>query len=837
MEIARFFHSKASARKARNRINGLFDERGVWRDQKGELETVATNYFRGLFCSTGPTIGDIGKIVDGVTPRMTSHISRFLDAKFTGEEVRTTVFAMNPIKAPGSDGLPAIFYQHYWQLVGSNIVEACLNILNEGATVEGLNNTVICLIPKNQNPKKMADFRPISLCNVIYKIIAKVITSRFRLALGDVISENQCAFVPGRLISDNTIVGFECLHRLKRRRRKKGSMAIKSDMSKAFDRVEWIFLESMIGKLGFSSKWVGLIMRYISSVTYSVLINGEVCGNIIPTRGLRQGDPLSFFIFLICAEGLTSLLHQAQIRGDISGFQCSRGGLVITHLFFADDSLIFTKANEKNCVSIKEILAVYWRASGQAINFAKSAMCISHSFSVLEGQALVSRVGIKLVECHKNYLGLPCFTGRSKRKIFASIVDRVWGKIKRWGEKNAFCGRKRDSSQNGDSGNLVLCHEHVPITSGLNQGNSQHLCKPKSEGGLGFQDLEISNRALLAKQCWRLLKNLDSLAGRVLKSCYYKEGSILDATLKANGSYVWNSLIWGKGLLEAGVRSRVGDGKSLYIYRDKWLPMPTTFKITSLPKMDVNATVDQLISPSGGWNTQLIRGNFNLEDTNLILQIPIVRGVREDNTLWHFNENGQYSVKSGYWLGHRLANMIEPSNISHRSSWWNTFWRKACQDWIPTKIIIGRRGVPTNEVCEACNCSAEDTLHTLWYCSKLNCIRAEWYDNMTMRGQHTNFHDLLYDCFSTGNVKKVDLFCIVVWRIWYCRNSTLHEAKKHNISEVVNWSTHFLQEFQSSRPQLQRDVNCSNRYTRRWIPPEPDAYKANCDDVLDHRMG
>ncbi|KAK3230764.1 hypothetical protein Dsin_002645 [Dipteronia sinensis] len=118
--------------------------------------------------------------------------------------------------------------------------------------------------------------------------------------------------------------------------------------------------------------------------------------------------------------------------------------------------------------------------------------------------------------------------------------------------------------------------------------------------------------------------------------------------------------------------------------------------------MDVNATVDQLISPSGGWNTQLIRGNFNLEDTNLILQIPIVKVNREDNTLWHFNENGKYSVKSGYWLGHRLGNMIGPSNISHRSSWWNTFWRvkipmkvkmfiwKACQDWIPTKINIGR---------------------------------------------------------------------------------------------------------------------------------------------------
>ncbi|KAK3230765.1 hypothetical protein Dsin_002646 [Dipteronia sinensis] len=298
------------------------------------------------------------------------------------------------------------------------------------------------------------------------------------------------------------------------------------------------------------------------------MINDEVCRNITPTRGLRQGDLLSLFLFLICAEGLTSLIHQAQIRGDISGFQCSRGGPVITHLLFSDDSLIFTKDNDRNCVSIREILAVYGRATGQAINFAKSAMCISLSFSVLEGQTLASRVGIKLVECHENYMGLPCFTGRSKRKIFASIVDRVWGKIKGWGEKLFSVAGKEilakaviQATPSYAMGMFLLPQALIKEIHRLCSrfwwgGNEKHtkihwctwkhLCKPKGEGGLGFQDLEISNRALLAKQCLRLLKNPNSLAGRVPKSCYYNEGSILDATLKANGSYVWNSLILGK---------------------------------------------------------------------------------------------------------------------------------------------------------------------------------------------------------------------------------------------------------------------------------------------------
>ncbi|KAK3210856.1 hypothetical protein Dsin_015562 [Dipteronia sinensis] len=192
----------------------------------------------------------------------------------------------------------------------------------------------------------------------------------------------------------------------KKRKRTKSSMAIKLDMSKAYDRVEWLFLEGMMGKLGFSSRWTGLLMRCVSSVTYSILINGEVSGNITPTRGLRQGDPLSLFLLLICAEGLTSLIQKAQVR-------------------------------------VKTILVEYAKASGQVINVDKSAMCISYSFTARDGANLAATMGIKFVESHENYLGLPCFTGRSKGKLFANTVDLVWGKIKGWGEKLLSVAGKR----------------------------------------------------------------------------------------------------------------------------------------------------------------------------------------------------------------------------------------------------------------------------------------------------------------------------------------------------------------------------------------------------------
>ncbi|KAI9162186.1 hypothetical protein LWI28_024695 [Acer negundo] len=771
----RFFHSKASARKARNRIQGLMDGNGVWRDSRTDIESITSQYFTDIFTSSNPSEVDLNYILDDVVPKLSQSKSSFLDMKFTGDEVKKAIFDMSPTKAPGCDGLPAVFFQQYWESIGTSVVNACLCVLNNGASVEGMNKTVIALIPKVQSPVRVTDFRPISLCNVIYKAVAKAMTNRLRLVLGEVISGTQCAFIPGRLISDNTIVGFECLHRLKRRKRKHGSMAIKLDMSKAYDRVEWSFLSGMMRKLGFSEKWVELVMRCVSSVSYSMCINGDVCGNIRPSRGLRQGDPLSPFLFLFCAEGLTSLLDKAQENGGISGFKCSTGGPIISHLFFADDSLIFAKANDHNCNTIKNILERYAKASGQVINYDKSALCTSPSCPVAEGERLASLIGIKLVACHEKYLGLPCFTGRNKRKLFANIADRVWGRIKGWGEKLLSTGGKeiliKAVIQAIPSYAMSIFRLPKGLVAEIHRmcarfwwGSKENhkkihwctwkrLCKTKSDGGLGFRDIDISNRANLAKQCWRLLKNPDSLAAKVLKGCYYKDGGFLEAGKCGSGSFVWNSLMWGKALLVEGVRWRVGNGKSIKIYKDKWIPRHSTFKIVSSPKLDTEATVDQLFTPSGEWNVNLIKVSFLPVEANAILSIPIGRSLMEDTTLWHYEGNGVYSVKSGYWLGNHIDDRSSSSSSANINSWWPFFWKlniplkvkimiwKYCFDWIPTKANIARRGIQTSNICDACKSSPETTLHALWNCKRLKNIKSEW--NTKKRAITGQFSDLL----------------------------------------------------------------------------------------------
>ena len=211
--------------------------------------------------------------------------------------------------------MSAIFFHNYWDIFGPNIINMVLNVLNSNLSMTDINKTNISLIPKTNQPTKMTEFRPISLCNTTYKIISKVLANRLKDILPNIISKNQSAFTANRLIMNNVLVAFEFMHYLNHKKEgKENYMSIKLDMSKAFDRVEWSFIKGVMEKLGFAKKWIDIIMNCVSSVSYSVLISGEAYGNISSSRGIRQGDPLSPCLFLLCAEGFSALIHEAAMN-------------------------------------------------------------------------------------------------------------------------------------------------------------------------------------------------------------------------------------------------------------------------------------------------------------------------------------------------------------------------------------------------------------------------------------------------------------------------------------------------------------------------------------------
>ena len=207
-----------------------------------------------------------------------------LVANFEALEVPEAIKQMAPLKAPGPHDMPPVSYQNYWELLGEDVTSSVLYFLNSASLPTNLNHTFITLIPKVKNPEFVSEFWPISLCNVLYKIFSKVLANRLKKILPKIITENQRAFTKTRLISDNILVAFGSLHSMQRHTGKDDYMAIKLDMSKAYDRVEWVYLEAVMRRMGFDEKWIRLIMICITSVSYSILVNGEPTSVIVPTR-------------------------------------------------------------------------------------------------------------------------------------------------------------------------------------------------------------------------------------------------------------------------------------------------------------------------------------------------------------------------------------------------------------------------------------------------------------------------------------------------------------------------------------------------------------------------
>jgi hypothetical protein len=328
----RYFHECANARRKTNRIHNILDAEERMCDTEEEVQMGFINYFSSLF--TTVDAGDMGPCLQHMEMRVSDDMNQELLKPFSEDDIRTALFQMAPLKARGPDGFPAGFYQTNWNTVGSELCRAILGTLETSILPPYMNMTNIALIPKIKKPTRVTEFRPISLCNVTYKIISKVLANRLKKILPHVISPVQSAFIPGRLITDNVLMAYETLHTMHSRiTGKKGYMAIKLDMSKAYDRVEWRFLEAVMSRLGFAHRWIQLIMMCVTIVEYAIVVNGNPSGRIVPQRGLRQGDPIFPYLFLLCAESLSTMIDKANEIGTLTGVPTSKRGPWISHLF------------------------------------------------------------------------------------------------------------------------------------------------------------------------------------------------------------------------------------------------------------------------------------------------------------------------------------------------------------------------------------------------------------------------------------------------------------------------------------------------------------------------
>jgi hypothetical protein len=724
---SKYFHSVASERKKMNKIKRLRKEDGSVVEEEEAMKEVVTNYFVNLFSSHAGT--RIEELMGHIDPRVTQQMNELLCKEFTVKEVEEALHNIGDLKAPGPDGMPSIFYKKFWSLVGEKVTQEVLNVLNGGPMPENWNETCVVLIPKVKEPESLKDLRPISLCNVVYKLVSKVLANRLKQILPEIISPNQSAFVPGRLITDNILLVYECTHLMKNKRRgKDGYAAIKLDMSKAYDRVEWVFVEKMMRKMGFDEKWISLIMLCISSVKYQFKVNGSCTDVVIPQRGLRQGDPISPYIFLICAEAFSSLLNKAELEGSLEGIKICNNAPSFNHLLFADDSLVLIKASQASARTLQNILQLYEVCSGQTINFDKSSVMFSRNTSKVKKREVLRELNISEEAKTERYLGLPVYVGRSRLKTFEYLKDRVWKRIQRW--------KERMLSRMGKDVLIKACAQAIPtfamscfdLTRTLCEQMSSMICrfwwaqqenenklhwlswdvltKPKGEGGLGFRDLYGFNLAMLARQGWRMLTNPDSLCARVLKAKYFSDCSILDAQPNSGMSYSWRSILKGVQLLKDGVVWRVGDGTDIKIWNDPWLPREGATKPITQRRNCLLTKVCELIDPSTGqWDETLIRTIFCEFDASTILAIPICEDF-EDFVAWQHDEKGVFSVKSAYKLYVRTRDgpQATSSTAAPAEQFWKAIWKipvipkiqqfiwRLVHNSLPMKVNIKRRG-------------------------------------------------------------------------------------------------------------------------------------------------
>ncbi|XP_010468796.1 PREDICTED: uncharacterized protein LOC104748915 [Camelina sativa] len=580
---------------------------------------------------------------------------------------------------------------------------------------------------------------------------------RLKRVLPGLISETQSAFVPGRLISDNILIAQEMFHGLRTNPSCKGKfMAIKTDMSKAYDRVEWAFVEEILRKMGFAETWISWIMFCVTSVEYRVLLNGQPNGLIVPERGLRQGDPLSPYLFILCTEVLVANIRKAEMDKLITGIKVANKCPPITHLLFADDSLFFCKVDKDQCKVILDILKQYESVSGQQINFAKSSLQFGHKVDEVTKAEMQGVLGITNLGGMGSYLGLPESLGGAKTKVFAFVRDRMQSRTNGWTAKLLSKGGREVMIKSVATAvpTFVMSCFRLPktITSKLTsavanfwwssngQTGGMHwlawdkLCVSKQLGGLGFRNIDDFNSALLAKQLWRLIEVPDSLFARVFKRLI----------------------------------KRVGTGESISVWNDPWIPaqFPRPALCTG-PHMDPNLTVTQLIDRrTNTWRLDLLNELFDPTDVELIRAIPLRSIQNADQFGWHFTKTGKYTVKSGYHLARQevprtfQASGCGPEITSLLASVWRVpcspkiqhFMWQVLSGCIPVAANLARRGIACDPGCVRCGAEEETINHAIFVCPP---------------------------------ARQVSTFPWLMWYIWKARNARVYENIDERPEEIV----------------------------------------------------
>ncbi|GKV19346.1 hypothetical protein SLEP1_g29624 [Rubroshorea leprosula] len=726
----RYFHKVANGRKAQNSIQGIMSD-GHWVEEPVMVKKEVMSYFRKAFQEESWDRPKPSKIE---FKRISEEQSKWLERPFTVEEIEEGLKSCDGSKAPGPDGYNLNFLKFFWNSIKDDFVEFFCEFHQRCKLVKGLNSSFLTLIPKKLNPRELKDFRPISLIGCVYKLLSKVLANRLKNVMSEIISETQSAFVGGRQLVDSVLVLNEVVDEV--RNRKTPAFVFKADFQKAYDCVNWSYLDWMMDRFGFGAKWRGWIKECLSTARCSVLVNGSPTEEFDLEKGLRQGDPLSPFLFLMIMEGLNGLVKKAETEGLLQGIEIGKRGLTVSLLQFADDTIILGRAASENVFMVKAILRWFEIMSGLRINYSKSSI---YGFNVKE-----------------------------------SWIQRVF----LWG--------------GGDGGN----DEKRKIS----WVKWEDICRSKVNGGLGVTDLRRRNWALLGKWWYRLGDGNEGLWKRVVKEKYYGGGQEVNMTdvEKLRVSKIWGDIlsIGGKSnslksMLVKGFKWEVGDGSRVGFWRQNWVGNNSLRD--SFPRLFQLATNKEgMVQEYGTWEGNSWRWEIGWRRKRM------GREQDEEKELWKVLGNMQLRKYVGdYWKWrYDVEGRLVPSKVSIFG--WRLCLDRLPTRGNLKKRGVTLQG--DNMMCGLCKKEMEEVDHLFCTCMEAWVVWVKlikwWGIEVVMPDTVKGVAELfIYGIGSlVGKEMGACIFLVTAWYLWYRRNVLVfrrEEDIREQLLELIQVKTHF----------------------------------------------
>ncbi|XP_047057289.1 uncharacterized protein LOC124663662 [Lolium rigidum] len=581
----RYFHLIANGKHRKKKIFQLEQQEGTIVGDDN-LKVYITEFYKKLFGAPASTnISLVENDFQDIT-QISPLENEILTAPFTEKEVFEAVSQMELNKAPGPDGFPAEFYQKFWDVIKKDLMALFSQFSNGDLPLYKLNFGVITLLPKKENAVQIQQYRPICLLNVCFKIFTKVGTNRISGIAPRVIKPTQSAFMPGRNILEGVVILHETIHEL--HTKKLDGVLFKIDFEKAYDKVKWPFLQQTLRMKGFDPEWGRAVQQFVQGGSVGVKVNDDIGHYFQTKKGLRQGDPLSPMLFNIVVDMLAILIERAKGDGQVGGLipHLVEGGLSI--LQYADDTILFLEHDLDKAVNMKLILCIFEELSGLKINFHKSEIFCFGKAKEEEDQYR-HIFGCDAGQLPFRYLGIPIHYKKLKNSDWYPVETRFESKLGCWKGKLLSYGDRLVliNSVLTSLPMFMLSFLRIPVgvrkrldfyrsrffwQSDENKKKYRLtkwniVCRPKDQGGLGIEVLEIKNRCLLSKWLFKLL-NENGVWQELLHNKYLAHKTLSQVEAKPTDSPFWKGLMEVKHEFFQRGSFKVGNGMAIRFWED-----------------------------------------------------------------------------------------------------------------------------------------------------------------------------------------------------------------------------------------------------------------------------